>query len=1067
MAQTILKQVHQSEVDSSSCSSHSTTTPTTSTLEYPQQEAMFVSSGAASSLSSSSLENQTSTSHEHDKSSDMNGRVIALNHNGVVDASSALTSTTNSSTSSNSNNNSSNEQQQRPTTSFISKPLSIHSPSFEPPPHVLQQTIRQERALLQQVDSPLTDEFKTSVARLRGLPWTSTIRDIAEFFSEFKLAKRDPSLSNLEEQIQAATAEYSTMTYYPSHIESSMQPLEHSENSPNSSTSITMKRPNRSQKSNAHAGNNNGSTHSRGGNASAVSNTPSQTSPTTTNTSATLPSPPTYADVLKGISVPSSSATFSSNATSSSATHHSSSSPSTFSHSPTTSTTPQQQDSSPTSHSQQQPSILTIRNNEWTSMDSSSTAAVFDSSTTGQSTQVAVRQYTLPIELVKELDILLMLNYYGKSTGEAYVRFESDEELERARKTMDKKNLGNRYIEIFKSTVDEMEHSRKVLERNLKNLNNSKILKMRNVPFSATEEEIETFFSGLTIATAPLYRQSHHSHAGVPSGNHHHGKGTTSSLLMNGGEEPSTTTTNLNSATDESSSSSRSSQSGIGADESKSESPQEHRDHDEHTQEAARSLSQQSSMPTRRKIFFVINPITGKRTGEVFVEFISHEQMVQAAKRNKEKIRNRYIELFHSSISELRASQYYIQQHQQYYQTRPQQHPYLTSTNYYPRSSTMRNHYYPSHNYYQNRNSTNNGTMMMNGGQNIVSPSELKPTHSTSSTEASFIVKIEGLPTDFEEDQIADWLNGLNIADAGIHLIFGEDEHSTGEAFIEFVDEESLMRALERDQTTITSTEENHETGEQHNEITYTVRVLKSDRAEMLAVCGIEDETTENQEEQPQQEEEGANAPQETTTLHDVNTLETSNSGDASQQEAPQHQQPSRVGLQYSTHQHSTYRKNPYYHRRDNNYGSYNPAYAGGYYHPMMFMMQQAQYSFNNHNNYQVYGLDQLMNTNANGSSSNSTQPFKYKLFEHPERTLKMRGLPFTATEKEIMEFFNGYDFEEDSIRFKMDFKRNRQTGICYIRFRTKSEAERAANERNRCNIGDRYIELFTIVPKT
>ncbi|KAG2387172.1 hypothetical protein C9374_001504 [Naegleria lovaniensis] len=1003
MAQTILKQVHpNSNAATTTCSSS-------------EQEDFEGTTTTTSSFVSTNHSTPSSSSHESHEQMDTKSMVQTSSSTAEGGAPLTPTSAT-------------NQHNDRP--SFISsKPLSIHSPSFEPPPHVLQQTIRQERALLQQVDSPLTDEFKTSVARLRGLPWTSTIRDIAEFFSEFKLAKRDPSLTNLEEQIpvECSSPVQSSAPTYEAHPQQQQQ--QNTETQPTMMSS--MKRPSHrmtQQKSNFGSYLNNGSsTHN---NSRAVSSLPT-TTPKQTSPSAIVPSQPTYADILKGVSVPSSTTSNSTNngssANSSSGVHTSSSpssssfQPASFanhsSYSPTTSTTPQQVSSHYVNNHE-----IHSHMNELTSMGSSSPSS--PQPTAGQS---PARQYTLPIELVKELDILLMLNYYGKSTGEAYVRFESDEELERARKTMDKKNLGNRYIEIFKSTVDEMEHSRKVLERNLKNLNNSKILKMRNVPFSATEEEIETFFSGLTIATAPLYRQNHHHYVGMNSS-------SSSSPNSNSSSSRGSTSEETNMVGDDGSHSSQSS----GADESKTESPQEHHDNQE-------TLSQQTSMPTRRKIFFVINPMTGKRTGEVFVEFMSHEQMVQASKRNKEKIRNRYIELFHSSISELRASQYYIQQHQQYYQTKPQHHQYLTNYNYYQRPA-MRNNYYQT-----NRNST------MNGGHAIASSNnELKPTTSVESS-SSFIVKIEGLPTDFEEDQIADWLNGLNIADAGIHLIFGEDEHSTGEAFIEFDDEESLTRALERDQTTITSTEENHETGEPLNEMTYTVRVLKSDRAEMLAVCGIEEET--NQEDGDMQEEEGAIPVQETQS--NDNTLEAS-SGDASQQEQPheQHQTTRRFNNPY-------YRKNPY--NRRGNYGSYNPAYTGvgGYYHPMMFMMQQAQYSYNNGNNYHVYGLDQFMNSSNGMASSSSQQPFKYKLFEHPERTLKMRGLPFTATEKDIMEFFNGYDFEDDSIRFKMDFKRNRQTGICYIRFRTKSEAERAANERNRCNIGDRYIELFTIVPKT
>jgi len=683
-----------------------------------------------------------------------------------------------------------------------SKKLSILSPSYEPPLHVIQNTIRHERALLQQVDSPLTDEFKTCVVRLRGLPWTSTLSDIAQFFSDFKLAKRE------EQQEQHSDT---------------------SSSDGNSSSSLT------------------------GEKQQTISEDDHREEETTTgvrsnSASRTL----SYADIVSQGTNTTSNKIISSTSTSSNTS------------------SPRKNKSN---HNQQQQSESNIG---------------------------------------KDLDILLMLNYYGKSTGEAYVRFENEEELEKARKTMDKKNLGSRYIEIFKSTIEEMEHSRRVLERNMKNLNNSKILKMRNVPFSATEEEIEQFFAGLTIATM-----------NVPNN---------------------------------------------------SEEQQE---------------EEEDGSTIKRKIHFVFNPLIGKRTGEVFVEFISHEEMVQAAKRNKEKIRNRYIELFHSSISELRASQYYVQQQQ-----------------YYNRSSRPRMHnHFPMH---LQQDTNREGQL-----------------HSSHQQEGlNFIIKIEGLPSDFEEDRIADWLNGLSISDQGIHLIFGEDECSTGEAFVEFLNEESLLEALQKNQSQIVSANSEDESPQ-----TYIIQVLRSDRTEMLTACGITGEEEDMNEDMPSNTEEveeqayASNIPMEDFRLN--------------------------RRLRYYPPQYMP------------EYSQYYPTY------PIMYQ-QAPSYPYNYPSNYPyMMPMNGIPNYGMEQPYMSTPKPFKYKLFDHPERTLKMRGLPFTSTEKDIVDFFQGYDFEEDSIRFKMDFKRNRQTGICYIRFRTKTEAERAANERNRCNIGDRYIELFTITPKT
>jgi len=72
---------------------------------------------------------------------------------------------------------------------------------------------------------------------------------------------------------------------------------------------------------------------------------------------------------------------------------------------------------------------------------------------------------------------------------------------------------------------------------------------------------------------------------------------------------------------------------------------------------------------------------------------------------------------------------------------------------------------------------------------------------------------------------------------------------------------------------------------------------------------------------------------------------------------------------------------------------------------------------------------------------------------------LRMRGLPFTATKKEIFDFFQSYDPMEDSITltYRSD---GRATGEGYIAFKSPDNAKDAmALHRN--TMGSRYIELF------
>lgn len=72
---------------------------------------------------------------------------------------------------------------------------------------------------------------------------------------------------------------------------------------------------------------------------------------------------------------------------------------------------------------------------------------------------------------------------------------------------------------------------------------------------------------------------------------------------------------------------------------------------------------------------------------------------------------------------------------------------------------------------------------------------------------------------------------------------------------------------------------------------------------------------------------------------------------------------------------------------------------------------------------------------------------------------LRMRGLPFTSTKREIYEFFKMYDPVENSITltYRSD---GRATGEGYIAFNSSDSAKNAM-VLHRNTIGSRYIELF------
>ena len=77
-----------------------------------------------------------------------------------------------------------------------------------------------------------------------------------------------------------------------------------------------------------------------------------------------------------------------------------------------------------------------------------------------------------------------------------------------------------------------------------------------------------------------------------------------------------------------------------------------------------------------------------------------------------------------------------------------------------------------------------------------------------------------------------------------------------------------------------------------------------------------------------------------------------------------------------------------------------------------------------------------------------------------PGCVVRMRGVPFRATVHDIVDFFRGYQCVPATARLGMDAS-GRSSGEAWISFTSEAEAARAAMERNRQNLGSRYIELF------
>ncbi|KAE8614416.1 hypothetical protein XENTR_v10008152 [Xenopus tropicalis] len=86
----------------------------------------------------------------------------------------------------------------------------------------------------------------------------------------------------------------------------------------------------------------------------------------------------------------------------------------------------------------------------------------------------------------------------GRPSGEAFVEFETEEDLKLALKK-DRATMGHRYVEVFKSNNVEMDWVLKHTGPNSPDTANDGFVRLRGLPFGCSKEEIVQFFSGLEI----------------------------------------------------------------------------------------------------------------------------------------------------------------------------------------------------------------------------------------------------------------------------------------------------------------------------------------------------------------------------------------------------------------------------------------------------------------------------------------------------------------------------------------------------------------------------------------
>ncbi|XP_057469042.1 uncharacterized protein LOC130758216 isoform X1 [Actinidia eriantha] len=97
-----------------------------------------------------------------------------------------------------------------------------------------------------------------------------------------------------------------------------------------------------------------------------------------------------------------------------------------------------------------------------------------------------------------------------------------------------------------------------------------------------------------------------------------------------------------------------------------------------------------------------------------------------------------------------------------------------------------------------------------------------------------------------------------------------------------------------------------------------------------------------------------------------------------------------------------------------------------------------------------------------------SSPPARSKRFSDKDQleyteVLKLRGLPFSATKSDIVEFFGAFNLTDEMVHIarRPDGK---ATGEAYVEFASAEEAKKAM-VKDKMTIGSRYVELFPSMP--
>lgn len=78
---------------------------------------------------------------------------------------------------------------------------------------------------------------------------------------------------------------------------------------------------------------------------------------------------------------------------------------------------------------------------------------------------------------------------------------------------------------------------------------------------------------------------------------------------------------------------------------------------------------------------------------------------------------------------------------------------------------------------------------------------------------------------------------------------------------------------------------------------------------------------------------------------------------------------------------------------------------------------------------------------------------------------LKLRGLPFSATRTDVVDFFTDFEISEENVHLALR-KDGKATGEAYVEFSSAAEAKMAMMAKHKMTLGSRYVEIFPSSPE-